>query len=110
MKSSNNGIKFLDLNTIGWLFEGDSSLDPQYQVYKNMRASIKSGSWEVFNPYSNILWLHFVLDRLLSGIKRPSALSKDLALYTQLTELKERLKIYKSAAEAKSLDHLFFLE
>jgi len=106
MKSAGS-VTFLDLNAIEWLFEGDSNSDPQYQVYKDMKYNMNNQSWDKFNPQSNILWIQFVLDRLLSGIKRPSPLAKDFGLYMQLSELKERLQIYQSVNDAKSVDCFF---
>jgi serine/threonine-protein kinase haspin len=77
----------------GALFEGDSSEDYQYDIYRYMRGALyfdapltedvhalsaaelweRTGrSWEQFHPQTNLVWLHFVLWMLLEQLEWPS--------------------------------------
>ncbi|XP_064474296.1 serine/threonine-protein kinase haspin-like isoform X2 [Ornithodoros turicata] len=55
-------IIFTDLSNDATLFTGEG--DYQFQVYRLMRKSNKN-NWESYNPYSNVLWLHYLIDKLL---------------------------------------------
>lgn len=59
----NNKILYTDLNTEEWLFEGDSSIDLQFEIYKKMRKSCKS-NWKIFNRKSNMLWMKYLIKKL----------------------------------------------
>lgn len=52
---------FKDLKWNGCLFVGKGSI--QFQVYRDMKHS-NSNRWDVFNPYTNVLWLKYVLEKL----------------------------------------------
>ena len=95
--SSNGGfeVAFHDLSTDSALFEGSSSEEYQYDIYRYMRgafllsqpmadfslvptrdlagAALAGGmSWRQFNPVTNLVWLHFVLYKLLEQVHWPS--------------------------------------
>jgi serine/threonine-protein kinase haspin len=76
---------FLDLERDMALFEGDSTEEYQYDIYRYMRGVMfldsaysfpteeevkDSGrNWEQFQPGTNLVWLHFVLYGLLEGME-----------------------------------------
>lgn len=83
-------VAFLDLELDPAVFEGDATEEYQYEIYRYMRASMylldpladlgsrweeaKSGgrTWREFHPQTNLLWLHFVLFKLLENMTWPS--------------------------------------
>ena len=97
-------IVFRDLDTIGWLFEGDPKIDSQYQVYKDILESKGSKSWKEFNPRSNVLWLSFVVGRLLQNNK---AVKHPKRLYENLNNFQKRILEYSSVQKLKSEDEFF---
>jgi len=47
--------------------------DYQYEIYRLMRTET-SGKWSGHFPRTNVLWLHYLLDKCLNGIRfRPAA-------------------------------------
>lgn len=103
--SNGTNVAFRDLDSIGWLFEGDSSIDTQYQVYKDMRASKGEASWNDFQPRSNIIWLAFILDRLVT--KQKKSIKTPKQIYENLSELTKRVLNYPSVQELKLKDEFF---
>lgn len=99
------GVAFRDLDTIEWLFEGDPKIDTQYQVYKDMRTSKENMSWCDFNPRSNILWLSFILERLVLRQKKSIRFPK--TIFDSLSKLQKRISSYSSVQELKSKDDFF---
>lgn len=63
-----NGIIYTDLKDENWIFEGDSSVDLQFEIYKKMKISCM-GNWELFNKKSNLLWISYLLDKLFLKVK-----------------------------------------
>ena len=104
MKDGKN-VTFRDLDTIEWLFEGDPKIDLQYQVYKDMRTSKDKLSWKDFNPRSNILWLAFILDKLVLRQKKTICNPKNI--FNSLSELQRRIYSYSSVKELKLNDEFF---
>lgn len=76
-------VSYNDLNRLPWLFEGKG--DIQYEVYREMREATRyvcvgalsnvvhvyctcphahSSNWEQYTPYTNILWLNYLINKL----------------------------------------------
>ncbi|GAA5902216.1 hypothetical protein JCM5296_006630 [Sporobolomyces johnsonii] len=57
------------------VFEGQG--DHQFDVYRSMRTLVEQegGGWEGFHPRTNVLWLHYLLRKLLYSkkLKAPSS-------------------------------------
>lgn len=62
------------------IFEAEGD-DYQFEIYRLMRDSLTDGSeeeesedWTRFHPTTNVLWLHYLVDKLLyaKGLKKPS--------------------------------------
>ena len=84
-------IAFQDLATDTHLFEGDSTEEYQYDIYRYMRGALllddpyadaanraedleqSEQSWQQYHPTTNLIWLHFVLYKLLEQLDWPSA-------------------------------------
>ncbi|ELA41684.1 haspin protein kinase [Vittaforma corneae ATCC 50505] len=56
-------IVYTDLNAQEWLFEGDRSVDMQFEIYVEARKACKS-NWKAFSPKSNLLWVRYLLRKL----------------------------------------------
>ncbi|GAA6013572.1 hypothetical protein JCM11491_002711 [Sporobolomyces phaffii] len=56
------------------IFEGEG--DSQFDVYRGMRTIVErdGGGWEAFHPRTNLLWLHYLVRKLLEAkrLKPPS--------------------------------------
>ncbi|GAA5872502.1 hypothetical protein JCM16303_004539 [Sporobolomyces ruberrimus] len=56
------------------IFEGEG--DQQFDVYRGMRTVVEreGGGWEGFHPKTNLLWLHYLINKLLYSkkLKTPS--------------------------------------
>lgn len=83
----------LDLPSHASLFTGDSGDEYQYDIYRYMRSTLhlsqplanftslsstwrrtsQPKSWKHFCPLTNLVWLHFVLYKLLEQVEWPSA-------------------------------------
>ncbi|XP_041131639.1 uncharacterized protein LOC121329819 isoform X2 [Polyodon spathula] len=51
-----------DISTDEGLFMGQG--DYQFEIYRKMREENKN-SWSEYNPHTNVLWLHYLTDKLL---------------------------------------------
>lgn len=89
----NNKVIFKDLKDNSDLFNGHG--DIQFDVYRNMRES-NNNEWDKFHPYTNILWLRYILDKLndYKGMgKRDYEKMKKLMIdVTSMYELYDRMK------------------
>lgn len=56
-------VIYTDLSGLDWLFNGDSRTDPQFGVYKRMRASAING-WKEFIPNTNRCWIKYIIKKL----------------------------------------------
>ncbi|KAK5113009.1 hypothetical protein LTR85_011031 [Meristemomyces frigidus] len=88
-----NSVAFHDLSLDNSLFEGDSTEEYQYDIYRYMRGAVllsdaladfslasttqsaanSKRGWRGYHPVTNLVWLHFVLYRLLEQLDWPSA-------------------------------------
>ncbi|WFD42332.1 non-specific serine/threonine protein kinase [Malassezia psittaci] len=56
------------------LFQGEG--DSQYDVYRTMRA-LTVNQWSDFHPSTNVLWLHFIVNRILTSEHPPESSQKE---------------------------------
>lgn len=90
-----------NLNDDQWIFEGDASSDPQFQVYRDMRAEVQ-GDWERKSLRTNILWISFLIESLASR-------SKNKAFQKDLLVVASRIKSYSNVGDAVRGDPFFTL-
>lgn len=104
-----DSIAFLDLDRDSTLFEGDSTEEYQYDIYRYMRGVMyldaayscpteeevkESGrNWEQFHPQTNLVWLHLVLYKLLEQMQWPSSKR------APAKKMKEKHKVWKRACD-----------
>ncbi|CAD1468461.1 unnamed protein product, partial [Heterotrigona itama] len=84
----------------------DLALDPtlftaqgeyQFEIYRLMRDRVKN-NWQTFEPYTNILWLHYTLDKMITAVRYKK---RNLKIHkngiTKLKELENEILTYNSA-------------
>lgn len=83
---------------------GDDSLfdavgDYQFQVYRLMREKLRN-DWQNFEPYTNILWLHYTVDKMITSLRYKRTNTKIHKHYIdKLKGIKGRILEYGSAAQ-----------
>ncbi|XP_043583360.1 uncharacterized protein LOC122568084 isoform X2 [Bombus pyrosoma] len=69
----------------------------QFEIYRLMRDKVKN-NWQAFEPYTNILWLHYTLDKMITAVRYKK---KNLKIHkngiTKLKELENEILTYNSA-------------
>ncbi|XP_033633404.1 uncharacterized protein LOC117294957 [Asterias rubens] len=55
---------YCDLSSDETLFTGRGDL--QFEVYRRMKDE-NDNDWEPYNPHTNVLWLHYLVDKLLNS-------------------------------------------
>jgi serine/threonine-protein kinase haspin len=85
-----SSIAYKDLAADNAIFEGDSTEEYQYDMYRYMRSAVfldnaiiefpetvpptaMDRSWEQYHSITNLIWLHFILYKLLEFVAWPSA-------------------------------------
>lgn len=92
-----NYLQFNDLAHDEDLFSATG--DYQYEIYRLMRKRL-GNVWSSFEPYTNVLWLHYMIDKLINGARyRLKQSKKHKAAIKQLMTLRDEVCDYKSAAE-----------
>ncbi|KAH1012341.1 hypothetical protein HUJ05_011514 [Dendroctonus ponderosae] len=71
---THNGVTtFTDLGKDPDLFLSEG--DYQFDIYRLMKERNKN-DWTAFMPYSNILWLHYILRKAIKGVRYKNPKSK----------------------------------
>ena len=69
----------------------------QFEIYRLMKDKIKN-NWKKFEPYTNILWLHYTLDKMITAVRyRRRNLKIHKHGIAKLEELKNEILKYNSA-------------
>lgn len=95
-------IHFSDLDQDPSLFEADDSEDFQFTVYKLMKKDCVE--WSEFNPKTNIMWLKYLIEKLIDW-KKPK--KSDKKLKSLLKKLFESIEAYGSVTEMIENDSIF---
>lgn len=90
-----------DLNEDQWIFQGDSSSDPQFQVYRDMLQEVK-GDWEGKCYRTNVLWFAYLMEKLATR-------STSKAFQKELLTAFSRIRGYQSVSESVRGDPFFTL-
>lgn len=123
----NTTIAYQDLAAEQSLFEGDSSEEYQYDIYRYMRGALlhddpyststaskvlDGRTWEQYHPITNVLWLHYILHKFLenleewpSAIKAPSKrkMSEEYAQWKRAIDLEHVLLRVRALLEPGDL-------
>uniref|UniRef100_A0A8C5PPX7 Serine/threonine-protein kinase haspin n=2 Tax=Leptobrachium leishanense TaxID=445787 RepID=A0A8C5PPX7_9ANUR len=97
---------FTDLSLDEELFLGEGDL--QFSVYREMRQGNKN-SWSSYHPFSNVLWLYYLADKLLSAVtyvRKPSSALQRREL-RKIQDFRRNVRNCSSAKEALHKSRLF---
>lgn len=72
---SGRRLLYSDLSADEWLFNADAGKSKQYDVYRRMKSLIKE-DWSGFYPQTNLFWLEYVTETLLSRLPASKQKSK----------------------------------
>ncbi|KAM8797281.1 serine/threonine-protein kinase haspin [Eudromia elegans] len=97
---------FCDLSTDEELFQGTG--DYQFDIYRQMKME-NSNSWTDYQPHSNVLWLHYLSDKLLRGMtyKKKETTSAMRKIRQQLLKFHNEVLTFGSASEVLHNSSLF---
>lgn len=94
-----NCCLFQDLAADPEIFEAEG--DYQYDIYRLMRQKTKN-YWAVFEPYTNVLWLHYIIDKMTStaGVKYTAKKGvKHRQFIDKMLELRDKLLDFQNTVE-----------
>ncbi|KAK7161866.1 hypothetical protein R3I94_004510 [Phoxinus phoxinus] len=87
-----------DISSDEELFMGQG--DYQFEVYRLMKKE-NNNCWSMYNPHSNVLWLHYLADKLLSmNYKNKAKSNQQRTLKSSLKSFHSEILNYPSATEA----------
>lgn len=87
---------YQDLSADPELFTAEG--DYQYDIYRQMKLQTDS-QWETFEPFTNVLWLHYLIDKMIDGVRYSSKkTNKHRAVLDEMMKLRDGLLEYKSAS------------
>ncbi|XP_046361174.2 uncharacterized protein LOC124138512 [Haliotis rufescens] len=95
---------FCDISKDDSLFEGTG--DYQFDIYRNMKIENKN-EWEPFNPHSNILWLHYLVDKLLKQKRYKRNSREDREAMRYLRQFQAEVLQFTSCKHLVLESHLF---
>ncbi|KAL6260889.1 hypothetical protein P5V15_008416 [Pogonomyrmex californicus] len=115
IKLPSHGVKMsiIDFTLSRMLYQGcciynDLALDPalftahgeyQFEIYRLMRDKIQN-NWQKFEPYTNVLWLHYILDKMITAVRYKK---KNLKIHRhaiiKLRKFKDTILNYDSAID-----------
>ncbi|KAF2215122.1 hypothetical protein CERZMDRAFT_82189 [Cercospora zeae-maydis SCOH1-5] len=112
------------------LFEGDSTEEYQYDIYRYMRGALyfdhpfhpqisaeelhsltpsrlsevsHGRNWKQFHPQTNLCWLHLILYKLLEQIEWPSSSAKGKAAKRNRKKRPEEYEVWKRGVELEDV-------
>ncbi|CAN8197418.1 unnamed protein product [Coccothraustes coccothraustes] len=97
---------FCDLSTDLELFQGTG--DPQFDIYRQMKEE-NSNSWTDYHPHSNVLWLHYLADKLLKSMsyKKKASTPALKKIKMQLSKFHKEVLTFGSAHDVLHHSSLF---
>ncbi|XP_066516326.1 uncharacterized protein haspin isoform X2 [Hoplias malabaricus] len=94
-----------DISNDKELFMGQG--DYQFEIYRLMKKE-NNNCWGEYNPHSNVLWLHYLVDKLLTmKYKTKSKTNQQKALKGSLKSFQSEILNYGSATDALMKCSLF---
>lgn len=87
-----------DISNDEELFMGQG--DYQFEIYRLMKKE-NNNCWGEYNPHSNVLWLHYLVDKLLMmKYKSKAQSSQQRALKSSLKSFQSEILSFRSATDA----------
>lgn len=80
------------------IFQGDGTVDLQFDIYRHMREVVANSKasnkgWDVYVPITNVLWLSFLLRKLMQWTPRPEEIGEEQELWQSLDSFKLALDL-----------------
>ncbi|KAG7197141.1 hypothetical protein KM043_007227 [Ampulex compressa] len=86
---------FNDLSSDPALFTAQGEY--QFEIYRLMQKRTKN-DWQKFEPYTNVLWLHYTLDKMITAVRyKKKTIKSHKNAIVKLKELKDVVLTYDSA-------------
>uniref|UniRef100_A0A1B0F0A5 non-specific serine/threonine protein kinase n=1 Tax=Phlebotomus papatasi TaxID=29031 RepID=A0A1B0F0A5_PHLPP len=80
-----------------------ASGDYQFDIYRLMRNQVNN-QWEKYEPFNNILWLHYIIDKMINGVRyRLKQSRKHRDAIQDMMHLRDELLNFKSASDYAQL-------
>ncbi|KAM3960083.1 haspin [Aphomia sociella] len=103
--AADSAALYNDLAADDSLFEAVG--DYQFEVYRLMREKL-GNDWKNFEPYTNILWLHYTVDKMITALRYKRTNTKIHKHYiSKLKGIKNRILDYGSATQFVLTDNEF---
>lgn len=93
----NNCCLYQNLAADPELFENTG--DYQFDIYRLMRKTTDN-NWTVFEPYTNVLWLHYIIDKMIVGCHYIAKKgSKHRQFIEKMLKLRDEILDFRSAMD-----------
>lgn len=93
-------VLYSDLSNDDDLFTSHG--DYQFDIYRLMKSNLEN-DWQRFEPFNNILWLHYIVDKLINGARYKSNKNrKHRSAIEDLMVIRDEITNYKSAVDSVS--------
>ncbi|XP_060079235.1 uncharacterized protein LOC132558655 [Ylistrum balloti] len=89
-------VVYNDLSTDETLFDGSGDL--QFDIYRQMKEN-NGNNWEPFHPRTNIMWLHYLADKLVRSKRYVRNSREDQSNLRQFRNFLKDILDYNSACE-----------
>lgn len=72
--------------------------DYQFDIYRLMRSRVEN-QFERYEPFTNVLWLHYLIDKMISGARYRTKTKKHRSAINDMMQLRDELLDYNSASD-----------
>lgn len=73
--------------------------DYQFTIYRLMRTKL-GDDWARFNPYTNVLWLHYIVDKLVCDVRYQATKTRVHGhMIDRMMVIRDQVLEYKSALD-----------
>ncbi|KAL3864421.1 hypothetical protein ACJMK2_006105 [Sinanodonta woodiana] len=93
---------YCDLAKDETLFEGKG--DYQFEVYRLMKQE-NGNNWELFNPHTNVLWIHYLADKMVYAKRYAQNRREDREVIREFRQFVKEVTEYQSALELVYKSH-----
>lgn len=99
----NNCCLYNDLSNFD---EPSSGGDYQFEIYGMMRNRLNN-EWQRYDPYTNIVWLHYLVDKMINGARyRYGKTQKHRTVLQVMMTLRDNILDFKGAYDfVQTLNH-----
>uniref|UniRef100_UPI00398EB541 serine/threonine-protein kinase haspin isoform X2 n=1 Tax=Pristiophorus japonicus TaxID=55135 RepID=UPI00398EB541 len=99
-----DAVHFCDLSSENSFFHGQG--DYQFDVYRKMKEE-NHNNWAEYNPHTNVLWLHYLADKMLNMQYKKRATKSLKIIKEKFMEFVDESLEYQCAVDLLSSSRLF---